>query len=160
MELSEPSLRLDSATVSSGLRPFPLPCRGSGYEASGMSVGIWRGGPLAGRREIVSKALGGPLWSLLWAIRGSLLGLWGAFFGLLGLSWGPLGSSWGPQRVGKFDSRFEIPVLRLAWGCLGTLLGRLGRLWGGLGAFLGRLGGLLGASWALLGRSRVPLRRS
>ena len=69
--------RVESEKVSTSLRRILPPCRGCGYEASGMSMGIWMGGSILG---------------LLGASRGPF-GASGELFGSL---LGPLGGLLGP----------------------------------------------------------------
>ena len=115
--------------ISSGLRPVPPPCLGSGSESSWMFLG----GSSEGSR--------GPLGCSFEASWGPLGGLLGASWGFLEASWMPLGASWGP---------LGGPSERL-W-CLseppGGLLGRKARIVGSCSP----LGPFLGPSWAVLGR--------
>jgi len=90
--------------ISSGLRPVPPPCLGSGSESSWMFLG----GSSEGSR--------GPLGCSFEASWGPLGGLLGASWGFLEASWMPLGASWGP--LGG--------VLMASWGPAGGLGGHLG----------------------------------
>ena len=69
-------------SLSSGLRPIPLPCLVGGSEASWMLLGVsWL--PTWGPREAVSRPL-----EASWGQSG---GLFGPLWGLLGPLWGLLG---------------------------------------------------------------------
>ena len=76
----------------------------------------------------------------------------GRLRGLLGRLGGSLGASWRPVGAEGWIFRFVVSVWSSSGACLGSLLGRLGRLLKRLGSLVGRLGRVLGRLGTLRGR--------